>query len=148
VRVPFLIAAPGLIPRQVRSGQVVSLLDTAPTVLDLAGVPVPANYQGRSMLEDGPRMALFYADYSLGLLGLRDGPRKFIYELNSGRPKLFDLEHDPQENVDLGAEFPQQSRWYEQNLRAWSASQKEVLWGRSPTCQASLMGRPVTCLTN
>jgi lipoteichoic acid synthase len=155
VRVPFLIAAPGLIPHQVRSGQVVSLLDTAPTVLDLAGVPVPGNYQGRSMLEDGPRMALFFADYSLGLLGLRDGPRKFIYELNSARPKLFDVERDPLEKVDLAAQFVGQSRWYEQNLRSWSATQKEVLWGRrngtlpgSPTCQASLIGRSVTCPTN
>jgi len=129
VRVPFLIAAPGLIPRQVRSRQVVSLLDTAPTLLDLAGVPVPANYQGRSMLEDEPRMALFFADYSLGLLGLRDGPRKFIYELNSARPKLFDLDSDPLEKVDLARQFAQQSHWYEQNLRAWSAAQSGLLWG-------------------
>ena len=36
-------------------------------------------------------MALFFADYSLGLLGLRDGQRKFIYELGSGRARLFDV---------------------------------------------------------
>lgn len=115
--------------RQVRSRQVVSLLDTAPTVLDLAGVPVPGNYQGRSMLEPEPRMALFFADYSLGMLGLRDGPRKFIYELNSSRPKLFDLERDPREKVNLAPQFIEQARWYEQDLRAWSAAQREVLRG-------------------
>ena len=41
VRVPFLIAAPGLLPHQIRSRQVVSLIDTAPTVLDLAGLRAP-----------------------------------------------------------------------------------------------------------
>jgi hypothetical protein len=90
------------------------------------------DYQGQSMLEDAPRMSLFFADYSLGLLGLRDGPWKFIYELNSARPKLFNLERDPLEKVDLAARFAPQSRWYEQNLRSWSVFQKEFLWAHSP----------------
>jgi len=114
VHVPFLIAAPGLIPRQVRASQVVSLIDTAPTVLDLAGMGAPTGYQGRSMLDREPRMALFFADYSLGLVGLRDGSRKFIYEMNSGRAKLFDLERDPGERSNLAGSFGEESRWYRQ----------------------------------
>ena len=39
VRVPFLIAAPGLLRRQIRSERIVSLIDTTPTMLDLLGVP-------------------------------------------------------------------------------------------------------------
>jgi arylsulfatase A-like enzyme len=73
VHVPFLIAAPGLVPSQIRSRQVVSLIDTAPTVVALAGLSPPANYEGQSMLGRTPRMALFFADYSLDMLGLRDG---------------------------------------------------------------------------
>ncbi|HLK64225.1 MAG TPA: sulfatase [Bryobacteraceae bacterium] len=122
VHVPFLVAAPGLIRDQIRSAQVVSLIDTAPTVLDLAGLPIPKEYQGRSMLERGPRMAFFFADYSLGLLGLRDGPRKFILESNSGRPQLYDLNRDPHERTNLAPAFQPQSRWYEQALRVWIAS--------------------------
>jgi hypothetical protein len=61
--------------------KVVSFVDTAPTILDLMGIPSRANYQGRTMLDGAPRMALFFADYSLGLLGLRDGPWKFVYEM-------------------------------------------------------------------
>ena len=53
------------------------------------------------MLDDEPRAALFFADYSLGLLGLRDGPMKFIYGLNSGRAKLFDVNADPEERQNL-----------------------------------------------
>jgi arylsulfatase A-like enzyme len=51
----------------------VSLIDTAPTVVALAGLSPPANYEGQSMLGRTPRMALFFADYSLDMLGLRDG---------------------------------------------------------------------------
>ena len=113
-----------MIPRQVRSREVVSLIDTAPTILDLVGLGTPAMYQGRSMLDGEPRMALFFADYSLGLLGLRDGPRKFIYELDSGRSRLFDVERDQQERWDLSAREPDRIRWYALHLRNWSAAQK------------------------
>src|SRR5439155_26711168 len=41
VHVPFLVAAPGLLEGQTRSRRVVSLVDTAPTVLDLIGVRAP-----------------------------------------------------------------------------------------------------------
>jgi hypothetical protein len=66
-------------------------------------------------------MALFFADYSLGLLGLRDGPWKFVYELNSKRTKLFDLDRDPTEASDLSPQHPSQSTSYTQTLRTWIA---------------------------
>jgi glucan phosphoethanolaminetransferase (alkaline phosphatase superfamily) len=124
VHVPFLIAAPALMPGQQRVRKVVSLVDTAPTVLALLGIPPPANYQGATMLDATPRMALFFADYSLGLLGLRDGPWKFVYELNSKRVKLFDLDHDPGELSDISAHYPAQISWYSQTVRAWSSAQQ------------------------
>jgi arylsulfatase A-like enzyme len=127
VHVPFLIAMPGLAPRQIRSRKVVSLIDTAPTVLALTGLPVPGNYQGRSMFDPTPRMALFFADYSLSMLGLRDGARKFIYELGSGRARLFDLERDPRENINLADRYAEAARWYAQDLRRWGAAQKRLL---------------------
>ena len=72
-------------------------------------------------------MALFFADYSLGMLGLRDGPLKFVYELDSGRSKLFDLENDPQEKTDLSNRHVEQVRRYTQNLENWSAAQIHLL---------------------
>jgi arylsulfatase A-like enzyme len=121
IHVPLMIAAPGLIMRQIRSRQVISLIDTAPSVLNLIGAPASTNHQGRSFLEPGPRLAFFFADYSLGLLGLRDGTRKFIYELDTDRPRLFDLSCDPGETSDLSAQDPMRTRWYEKNLNAWTA---------------------------
>lgn len=127
VRVPFLVAAPGLLRKQIRSEQVVSLIDTAPTTLDLIGVRSPALSHGRSMLDSEPRLALFFADYSLGMLGLRDGPMKFIYELDSGRAKLFDVEDDPEERLNVAGLHVARAREYERTLRSWSAAQKQAV---------------------
>jgi arylsulfatase A-like enzyme len=132
--VPFVVAAPGLVSRQIRSSRVVSLVDTAPTVLDLVGLPVRERYQGRSMLGSSlgaeQRPARFFADYSLSLLGLRDGRWKFIYEVDSGRSKLFDLDTDPHERINLADRHPEQIRAYAQDLRNWSAAQKHLLNAR------------------
>jgi sulfatase-like protein len=124
VRVPLLVAAPGLFPQQRRSRRVVSLIDTAPTVLELAGVRQPSGHQGASVLHGDPRMALFFADYSLGMLGLRDGSTKFIYELDSGRARMFDLEKDPGERQNVAGEHMERARYYEKLLRGWAAAQK------------------------
>jgi hypothetical protein len=124
VHVPYLIAAPGLIQEQARIARVASLVDTAPTVLDLLGMRAPAGYQGRSLLAAQTGMALFCTDYSLGLLGLRDGPWKLIHELESGRSSLYDLEDDPQEMRDVRAQHPERAAAYRDHLLGWAAAQK------------------------
>ncbi len=104
------------------------LESVAPTILDLMGVVPPKNYQGRTMLggtlDPAPQMALFFADYSLGLLGLRDGRWKFIYEIGSGRAQLFDLESDPREMSNVSAREATRASWYIQVVRGWSSAQK------------------------
>jgi len=124
IHVPFLIAAPGFMRTQERVRKVVSLVDTAPTVLDLVGIVPPKNYKGRSTLDRTPRMGLFFADYSLGLLGLRDGRWKFIYEIGSGKVRLFDLERDPRELSDLSDGQAARVSWYSQVVRGWCSAQK------------------------
>jgi hypothetical protein len=123
VRVPLLLAGPGL-GKGVRVRRVASLVDLAPTVLDLLGVPAPAGWQGRSLLEAQSALALFCTDYSLGLLGLRDGRWKLIHELDSGRSQLFDLEADPGEREDLAEQYPERVEAYTEHLRRWAAAQK------------------------
>jgi len=126
VHVPFLIVLPGR-DRGQRVRTVVSLIDTAPTILDLMGIQPPDNYQGRSMLSGAPRMALFFTDYSLGLLGLRDGPWKFIYETGSGKTELFDLERDPAELSNITAREAARTAGYAQLVRGWSSAQQSYL---------------------
>jgi hypothetical protein len=123
IHVPFLIVAPGLTHRE-RVGRVASLIDTAPTVLDLLGVPAPEGYEGRSLLEAQTHLALFCTDYSLGFLGLRDGRWKCIHEMESGRSQLYDLLADPQERQDLSGQHPERTASYREHLLRWAAAEK------------------------
>jgi arylsulfatase A-like enzyme len=127
IRVPYLIAAPGLIDKQTRVVQPISLIDTAPTVLDLLGLQSPSDYQGKSALAGQPGMALFYTDYSLRLMGQRDGCWKYIYEMDSGRSKLFDLCRDAAESNDLSMLDPERTATYREHLARWSAAQKALV---------------------
>ena len=127
VHVPYLIVAPGLIGQSIRVRRVASLVDTAPTILDLLGLPAPRDYQGASLLDSSPRMALFYTDYSLGFLGLRDGRWKFAYELESGRARLFDLANDPDERTNLAGQEPDRVKAYREHLKSWAAAQRNLL---------------------
>ncbi len=127
VHVPFIVAAQNLFSGQQRVRNVVSLVDTAPTLLDLLGMPAPDAYQGRTMLSAAPRMALFFADYSLGLLGLRDGPWKYTFEAGTGRPRLYNLEQDPREVFDLSGHNTARTSWYGNTVQGWANSQKTWL---------------------
>ena len=141
VRVPYVIAAPGLFTQATRVRRVVSLLDTAPTLLDLVGLPIPASYEGASMLDGSARMALFFTDYSLPLVGLRDGPRKFIHDLRSGRSRMFDVEQDPDETIDLSPRNASDARRYADALGAWVgfiAARRQESCGTCPRARARM----------
>jgi len=127
LHVPYLIIAPGLISEQTRVNRTISLIDTAPTILDLVGLPAPFGYQGRSALEADSRMALFCTDYSLSLMGLRDGCWKYIYEKESDRSKLFDVCEDSDESRDLAAQEPERVAAYRAHVLRWSAAQKALI---------------------
>jgi hypothetical protein len=101
LRVPLLIAMPGVAPRQVATP--VSLLDVAPTIVELAGGTFDAP-DGRSLvpamrggtLEPRP---IFAETIRLGRgsRAIVDGEWKLIYEARAGTWELFNLAKDPGE---------------------------------------------------
>jgi arylsulfatase A-like enzyme len=125
IRVPLVVFAPGLTTAQRRVPHLASVIDIAPTILDILGLEVPSAYQGISLLRIQPDTALFFTDYSMRLVGLREERWKFIYEFESGRSSLFDVEKDPRETVNLCATFPERARFYESRVKTWIAAQKE-----------------------
>jgi hypothetical protein len=125
IRVPYIIAAPGLIRNQERVRNGASLIDTAPTILDLLGLPIPKRFQGISLLDESPRMALFFTDYSLGFLGLYDSCWKMIFETDSRRSNLYDVCADPAETQDLLAKEEARVAAYRSSLEQWIAAEKK-----------------------
>jgi arylsulfatase A-like enzyme len=125
IRVPYVIAAPGLIQEQQRVRNGASLIDTAPTILDLLDLPVPQRFQGISLLDEAPRMALFFTDYSLGFLGLYDSCWKMIFETDTRRSRLYDVCADPEETQDLSAKEEARVAAYRASLERWITAQNK-----------------------
>ncbi len=111
VRVPLLVRLPtgetGQVPQNV------SLVDILPTLLAIAGLEVPSDLPGDSLLEiarhrphDTSR-AVFSEYHHLGMQNagfmLKRGDHKLCHYVGSA-PQLFNLEVDPLENVDLASD--------------------------------------------
>jgi phosphoglycerol transferase MdoB-like AlkP superfamily enzyme len=123
VHVPLLVRVPGVTETPVRVTSVASLIDLAPTLLDLYGLPAAARHQGRSLLRGGDTMALYLTDYSLGWLGLRDGCWSYQLEVAADRSTLFETCEDPSERSNLAVREPARARAYRERVRQWSNAQ-------------------------
>ncbi|HEY8430994.1 MAG TPA: sulfatase-like hydrolase/transferase [Sandaracinaceae bacterium] len=127
VRVPLLVHVPDLEPRRVRTP--VEIVDLAPTLLELLGVPPPPSMRG-----DDLRPLLSGADAGFGPVFASAGtkhmivswPHKLIADVRFGTFELFDLERDPRERDNVADEHPALVQGLEGELRAWLASLAEA----------------------
>lgn len=112
LRVPMLWRWPGRLPVGRRTDGLASLVDFAPTVLDLAGVPIPGEMQGRSLaplLRGGTEthregvLTEFQSSYRpwLNLKTWRTDEWKLTYYASQPYGELYDLRNDPGEFVNL-----------------------------------------------
>jgi arylsulfatase A-like enzyme/Flp pilus assembly protein TadD len=110
VHVPLIIRAPRPFARR-RVGETTQLVDVAPTVLDLLGIPAPGQWQGTSLLrlmggKPDERFGkayseTFYPRFHFGwsqLQAFTSRKRKYIL---APRDELYDLERDPGESAEL-----------------------------------------------
>ena len=111
-RVPLQIRWPGEIAAGRRVREVVSLVDVAATLADVAGTAAEAELDGDSLLplmkEGGPWKDEAFCEYlAHGVAGpmamLRRGRYKLNYSLGDP-PELYDIETDPGEFTDLAGE--------------------------------------------
>lgn len=115
LRVPMLVRYPKLIPAGKVLDDLVLNIDVAPTFLNLAGIPVPSEMQGRSwrpLLIGEPTdwRKSFLAEYFIEreypntptLFGLRTESHKLVkYPGHDDWTELFDLRNDPYETKNL-----------------------------------------------
>ena len=113
LRTPLLVRWPGVVQPQTTNQDIVSNLDFTETFLDIAGVPVPADMQGRSLVAlcHGPtpsdwRKTFYYHYYEFPGAhsvrrhdGVADGRYKLIrfYEPDVDQWELYDVQQDAKE---------------------------------------------------
>ncbi|MCX5662308.1 MAG: arylsulfatase [Planctomycetota bacterium] len=131
-RVPLLVRGPrsmGLAQNAVVDAPV-CLEDIMPTCLDLAGLPIPASVEGRSLLPllRGERPAWrdhLHLECADNFHAITDGQRKYVWLTKDGREQFFDLATDPNELRNLVAD----PAWRER-AAAWRGLLIEKLKGR------------------
>jgi arylsulfatase A-like enzyme len=117
MRVPLVLWGAAEIPRGLRVSKPVRLIDVAPTLLDLLGLPPLPDAQGVSLgpLLDAPDAELELTGYGesfapLSLFGsdvlrfVREGRWKYHHKLE---PELYDIVTDPRELENLAALEPE-----------------------------------------
>ncbi len=139
-RVPLLLAGPG-VPAGRATDCLVRTADVAPTLLALAGAPVPAGLDGESLLpvpERSSAAACDRASYSesfLPFFAYRWYPLRAISDgrllfLQAPKPSLFRLERDPEEARDLAASEPALARSWAKRLVSLLSTMGETVEAR------------------
>ena len=138
VKVPLFIRAPGLVPGL--ESRPAELLDVAPTLLGLLGLPPHPSHQGRDLLGrdpvSEPRSRHLISDTPWKTqLGILRGRHKLIFDGDAGRFALYDLGEDPGESRDVSGAQPEVARELRSRLAAWRRSQLDYY--SNPLRQAS-----------
>jgi arylsulfatase A-like enzyme len=105
LHVPFVVVAPGLTTPGARSSAPVSLMDIYPTLVELAGIELPAHVEGRSLVPllvdpgrswDHPVLSTYgYGNHSV--VSTRYRYIRYV----DGSEELYDLIEDPNEWTNL-----------------------------------------------
>lgn len=114
-RVPLVVWGPGRIPQGKAKDDLVQLSDVAPTILELAGVPVPDDFETTSLLpictEDAPGRDVVYAELARDhiqnhaelIVMRRDKEWKLVWYLDEPDGELYNLVDNPGESANLWA---------------------------------------------
>ncbi|MBX0285482.1 sulfatase-like hydrolase/transferase [Halomicroarcula sp. F28] len=123
IRVPLFVSGPGVESTTV--DQQVSLLDLAPTVLDLVGVETPTQMEGASfapVLAGGTiddRVAMTISDNAT-LYGCRTNDWKYITRWDGQESSLYDLQADPDEEIDVQDNHPEVANRFFEIISAYT----------------------------
>lgn len=125
LHIPLIIAGPG-IPQGKTIESLASNIDTAPTILDLAGAAPLSDAEGHSLvpLIQGKVASIneyLYAeeDVEIPERSVRDIRYKLIRNLWTGAEQLFDMQNDPGELHDVAAIHPKEVQELRAHLDAW-----------------------------
>jgi arylsulfatase A-like enzyme len=125
LHIPFIVEGPGIPHGKVIDG-LGSNVDTAPTILQLAGLPPLPDAEGQSlapMIEGTTQSENQYVyaeeDVAIPERSIRNMHYKLILNLWTGKEQLFDEEQDPKELTDVAKEHPDVVKEFDSRLHEW-----------------------------
>jgi arylsulfatase A-like enzyme len=136
LRVPLILALPGVLPEGAGTDEPASLVDLAPTILGLVGLPAPASFQGRDLLpgralpaSPGPRP--LFSETNGRIFGVRTNGWRLVFnpeDYTPGAPggaypiepiELYHLAEDPREQRNVAADHPDRVEALTAAIAAW-----------------------------
>lgn len=127
LRVPLIMSYSGRLPPGMVVKSQVGLIDLAPTILEIAGFPVPEQIQSASLMplimgdEVGDREV--YSEepwrYLTHHSGLRTG-RFVLYDKGWLGKELYDQRADPGERTDISSRQRETRAWMEERISYWT----------------------------
>jgi len=121
VHVPLIIKFPGQREGR-RDARLVSLVDLAPTILEVCGAPPIEPMHGRSLLDAPPSAprSIYFELLSIWYqggqeaqherwYGIREGDDKLVWRSDGAPAELYDVRRDPGERQDARAERPRRA---------------------------------------
>ena len=143
LHVPLIISYPARLPMGRVVETRVSLVDVAPTILELCGVPSPPFQEGQSVVplmvsedaavEDRVVYSELYHDGGMSVRALMQGPYKLIVaeEASQRQVALYNTREDPTETRDVSTRFPERVssllNALEQRTRSASAKSRGIV---------------------
>jgi arylsulfatase A len=142
IRVPFIAVGPGIEPGTISAVRATGM-DLVPTLLDLAGSPLPKpeDPDARTAIEGGSlkpvlvkggdgkvrrtreEIVIHFPHFDLGNGGPASaiylGDHKLVRNYETGKVSLYDIAEDPAESKDLAAAMPERTKELEARLDAY-----------------------------
>lgn len=112
--IPLVIVAPGIAPRRIAHST--GLVDLAPTLLTLLGIPVPEDMEGRSLVsllgggppKDREEARVSELSWQRPLRSVMTPEFHLILDLESEQALLFSPREDPKEARDIAGRHPEE----------------------------------------
>jgi arylsulfatase A-like enzyme len=134
MRIPLIIAGPEIPEGELVTKQV-QIIDIMPTILDLCGVPIPPEAEGRSMVPlmrrenaEWAEIAFMEADWRNVKHDIKRAIRtdgyKLYYDRYSGKEELYDLISDPGEQNNVIESHPEVAESLRKQLKKWMATER------------------------
>ena len=144
VHVPFVFIHPAL--RAATVSMPCTHADLFPTLLDMAGVPLPSGLSGRSLARPAVPGPLFMRATLWWPLAIRTGRYKLILPGPTVPPLLYDIVDDPEERQDLTWTRPDTARAMRSALQQWHSDRfrSDPTFGYKMPSLARLFVRPMT----